>query len=76
MSRGPDAGLAILAIITGLDDYYLLPATRADLLRRLGRAGDAAIEYERVLDLAPSGWSGDTWRDESLNRDNCEPDPF
>jgi RNA polymerase sigma-70 factor (ECF subfamily) len=54
MSQGPDAGLAILAIITGLDDYYLPPATRADLLRRLGRPGDAAIEYERALDLAPS----------------------
>ncbi len=54
MSHGPDAGLAILATITGLDDHYLLPATRADLLRRLGRAGDAAIEYERALDLAPS----------------------
>ena len=54
MSQGPDAGLAILAIITGLDDYYLLPATRADLLRRLGRPRDATIEYERALDLAPS----------------------
>jgi RNA polymerase sigma-70 factor (ECF subfamily) len=54
MWRGPDAGLAILATISGLDDYYLLPATRADLLRRLGRAGDAVIEYERALDLAPS----------------------
>lgn len=54
MSQGPDAGLAILAIITGLDDYYLLPATRAALLRRLGRPRDATIEYERALDLAPS----------------------
>lgn len=54
MSQGPVAGLAILATITGLNDYYLLPATRADLLRRLGRAGEAAGEYERALDLAPS----------------------
>lgn len=54
MSQGLDAGLAILAIITGLDDYYLLPATRAALLRRLGRPRDATIEYERALDLAPS----------------------
>jgi len=54
MSQGPVAGLAILAAITGLDDYYLLPATRADLLRRLGCVGDAAVEYERALDLAPS----------------------
>jgi RNA polymerase sigma-70 factor (ECF subfamily) len=54
MSQGADAGLAILATITGLDDYHLLPATRADLLRRLGRRSDAVIEYERALDLAPS----------------------
>ncbi|WP_111719907.1 RNA polymerase sigma factor [Homoserinimonas sp. OAct 916] len=54
MWQGPDAGLAILATITGLDDYYLLHATRADLLRRLGRADEATIEYQRALELAPT----------------------
>ncbi|HEY4152566.1 MAG TPA: RNA polymerase sigma factor, partial [Pseudolysinimonas sp.] len=34
--------------------YYLLHATRADLLRRLGRARDALAHYERAHDLAPS----------------------
>jgi RNA polymerase sigma-70 factor (ECF subfamily) len=50
---GPDAGLALLA---GLDDrlpaFHLLPATRADLLRRLGRTGDARLAYGRALELA------------------------
>jgi len=29
----------------GLDDYYLFHATRADLLRRLGRFAEAAKAY-------------------------------
>src|SRR5580700_1537099 len=40
MSRGPEAGLELVAAIEDsgvLAGYYLLPATRADLLRRLGR---------------------------------------
>jgi len=32
-----------------LDDYGLLFATRADLLRRLGRAEDAAVAYREAL---------------------------
>jgi RNA polymerase sigma-70 factor (ECF subfamily) len=35
-----------------LAGYHLLHATRADLLRRLGRPVDAAAEYERALALA------------------------
>ena len=52
MARGPEAGLALLDAISGLEDYYLWHATRADFLRRLGRP--AASEYERALALAPS----------------------
>jgi len=55
MAHGPAAGLALLE---GLEDalagYHLLPAARADLLRRLARWGDAAVEYRRALALAPS----------------------
>ncbi len=54
MADGPDAGLALMDGIEGLDDYYLLHSARADLLRRLGRAHDAAAAYERSLELAPS----------------------
>ena len=32
--------------------YHLLHATRADLLRRLGRDGEAAAAYERAIGLA------------------------
>lgn len=52
MAEGPGNGLALVDEISGLDDYYLLHATRADLLRRLGRPADAA--YERAIALAPS----------------------
>jgi RNA polymerase sigma-70 factor (ECF subfamily) len=55
MARGPAAGLSRvddLAAAGGLDGYYLLPATRADLLRRLGRSAEAAESYRQALDLA------------------------
>ena len=35
-----------------LDGYHLAHATRADLLRRLGRTDDALAAYRRALDLA------------------------
>ena len=35
-----------------LDGYHLLHATRADLLRRLGRTGEAAEAYSRAVALA------------------------
>jgi RNA polymerase sigma-70 factor, ECF subfamily len=34
-----------------LDHYHLLHATRADLLRQLGLAADAAASYQRALGL-------------------------
>ncbi|MGN6792072.1 MAG: RNA polymerase sigma factor [Streptosporangiaceae bacterium] len=55
MARGPAAGLEQVDALAGagaLDSYYLLPATRADLLRRLGRSAEAAESYRRALDLA------------------------
>jgi RNA polymerase sigma-70 factor (ECF subfamily) len=56
-SDGAVAGLALVdALVAGgrLAGYYLLPATRADLLRRLGRDGEARVEYEAALILAPT----------------------
>jgi RNA polymerase sigma-70 factor (ECF subfamily) len=35
-----------------LDDYYLLHAARADILRRMNRLDEAAAAYTRALDLA------------------------
>ena len=55
MAHGPAAGLALLdALAEPLAGYHLLPATRADLLRRLGRAGEAAAAYREARDLAPT----------------------
>jgi RNA polymerase sigma-70 factor, ECF subfamily len=57
MADGPAAGLVLVEQIehTGaLSGYHLLPATRADLLRRLGRNDQAAAAYRRALELAPT----------------------
>jgi RNA polymerase sigma-70 factor (ECF subfamily) len=54
MADGPQAGLTMVDRLdaTGaLERYYLLPATRADLLRRLGRNEEAAADYRRALGL-------------------------
>jgi RNA polymerase sigma-70 factor (ECF subfamily) len=52
MANGPDTGLAMLDRIDGLADYHLFHAARADLLRRLGRTGEAADAYRRAHELA------------------------
>jgi len=57
MADGPLVGLALvdaLAATGGLAGYHLLPATRADLLRRLGRWSDAATAYDEALTLVRS----------------------
>ncbi|UDY37805.1 RNA polymerase sigma factor [Dermatobacter hominis] len=57
MADGPAVGLAAVEDLAGdgrLDGYYLLHATRADLLRRLDRFDEAAAAYERALALAPT----------------------
>jgi RNA polymerase sigma-70 factor (ECF subfamily) len=55
MADGPAAGLALVDELTEsgeLTGYYLLPATRADLLRRLGRGAEAAPSYQEAIRLA------------------------
>ena len=54
LTQGPVAGLAALDRIgdPALRDYHLLPAARAEFLRRLGRRPEAAVEYRRALRLA------------------------
>jgi RNA polymerase sigma-70 factor (ECF subfamily) len=53
-TSGADEGLDLMARIEGLDDYHLLHAARADLLRRLGRRAEAAGAYRRALALSPN----------------------
>jgi RNA polymerase sigma-70 factor, ECF subfamily len=54
MARGAVHGLDLIAQIEGLDDYHLLHAARADLLRRLGRRDEAAGAYRQALALSPN----------------------
>jgi RNA polymerase sigma-70 factor, ECF subfamily len=57
MADGPAAGLVLLRPLAdsgALRGYYLLPATQADLLRRLGRDAEAAASYREALSLATS----------------------
>ena len=54
MADGPAAGLEIVERLEAggaLAGYHLLPATTADLLRRLGRWDEAASAYRRALGL-------------------------
>jgi RNA polymerase sigma-70 factor (ECF subfamily) len=54
MVQGPEAGLTLIDEISRagqLDEYHLLHAARADLLRRMGLAEDAAKSYDRALAL-------------------------
>ncbi|HWD08236.1 MAG TPA: RNA polymerase sigma factor [Actinomycetota bacterium] len=52
--KGPAVALAALEALSPgtLDGYYLFHAIRADLLRRLGRTGEAAEAYQVALDHA------------------------
>ncbi len=52
MSEGPERGLGLLEEAGGaLENYYLFHASRADLLRRLGRLSEAATSYTTALSL-------------------------
>jgi RNA polymerase sigma-70 factor, ECF subfamily len=55
MASGPEAGLSLVSELEEsgkLTGYHLLPATKADLYRRLGRAEEAAACYREALALA------------------------
>ena len=54
MASGLERGLPLLDELTragGLSGYHLLPAARAELLRRLGRHAEAAQSYRQALAL-------------------------
>jgi len=55
MAFGPQAGLDIVDSLTSdpaLKSYHLLPAVRADLLRKVGRLSEAQSEFARAAALA------------------------
>jgi RNA polymerase sigma-70 factor (ECF subfamily) len=52
MWRGPQAGLELLgALEEPLESYRLFHATKADLLRQVGRPKEAAFAYRRAVKL-------------------------
>jgi len=54
MVEGPQSALALIDELADggdLDNYHLLHAARADLLRRIGSSAEAAKSYERALSL-------------------------
>ena len=53
-TEGPEAGLRIVDQL-GLDDFRYLHSTRAELLRRLGRTGEALGAYRRARQLTDDG---------------------
>jgi RNA polymerase sigma-70 factor (ECF subfamily) len=57
MADGPEAGLRLVDELDAsgaLAGYHHLPATRADLLRRLDRRAESAAAYRAALELTPS----------------------
>jgi RNA polymerase sigma-70 factor (ECF subfamily) len=51
---GPAAGLEVVDALTAepsLRNYHVLPAVRGDLLAKLGRSGEARVEFERAASL-------------------------
>ena len=55
MADGPEPAFALIETLSSQDvlqDYHLFHATRADLLRRMGSADEAAKSYSRALSLA------------------------
>lgn len=53
MTAGPSAALAIIDTLSGdLENYHLLHAARAALLRRIGARQQAAVSYARAIELA------------------------
>jgi len=55
MAEGPAAGLYLVDELDAsgaLSGYHLLSATRADMLRRLGRRDEAADAYRAAIELA------------------------
>jgi RNA polymerase sigma-70 factor (ECF subfamily) len=54
MAEGPQKALALVSALdaeSGLENYYLLHAVRADLLRRIRSLEEAAESYKRALAL-------------------------
>jgi len=68
MARGPAAGLPLVdALGDELAGYHLWHATRADLLRRLGRRVEAMAAYEAAISLTDNS-AERAWLEDRLSR--------
>ncbi|HZB33737.1 MAG TPA: sigma-70 family RNA polymerase sigma factor [Streptosporangiaceae bacterium] len=70
--RGPAAALALVDELD-LGHYYAFHAARADLLRRLGRDGEAAAAYRRAAAMAPTAAERDFLGAGGRSRRSPEP---
>ena len=63
MADGPGAGLRLVdELRSELSDHHLMHATRAELLHRAGHDDEAALAYERAIDLADGAARADLER--------------
>jgi RNA polymerase sigma factor (sigma-70 family) len=62
MANGPADALTIVDGLTGLDDSHLLPSVRGELLARLGRHGEAAVEFDRAAAMTDNERERDVLR--------------
>jgi RNA polymerase sigma-70 factor (ECF subfamily) len=62
MSVGLGEGLGLIDALTGLEEYYLFHAARADILSRMSRRDEAAEAYRRALALATNAIEQDFLR--------------
>jgi RNA polymerase sigma-70 factor (ECF subfamily) len=78
MALGPAAGLEIVDALTSepsLENYYLLPSVRGDLLARLGRLDEARAELERAASLTRNAREREMLlaRARACGRDSSQP---
>jgi RNA polymerase sigma-70 factor (ECF subfamily) len=72
---GPQAGIVLLDVIAAGETIavsHLIHATRADLLRRLGRTGEAVAAYESAIAAVANNAERDYLarrRDQLIDRD-------
>ena len=65
MADGPERALAVVEGIDGLNESYLLPSVRGELLARLGRHTEAAEEFDRAATMATNDQERDVLLDKA-----------
>jgi RNA polymerase sigma-70 factor, ECF subfamily len=78
MASGPDAALQLVdqLVETGtLERYHLLSSVRGDLLHRVGRHAESALEFDRAAALATNAQERALSRERARASRACEEDP-